>query len=317
MDQRTSDRDTGVTTEFERDVVKLLLETMRAVAKQERADVGTEGLLYALVSGEWAAGSAIAPGMKASGSLGGSIAGRGTSVWISGDAGDGATGSPDDEREIDAFWREVRQEEAKRLRWKNRKEEEPENFELPPMTAALRACLRKALEAAREEGTVSVRVRHVAQALAGLPDTRAREAMVVEWRSWPMAGRATFTMEVLSTTRNCAPASRERTWPGRCGGGTGVEGDMMPFGAAVWGRGAVPDRAAHGAGGGGGGGTAAQAGGGGRPPAGPRGETGSGPPVRGRCRPWTGGASRPVARGCAASRPVRRPVPPGGRRCRR
>lgn len=180
MDQRTSDRGADVTTEFERDVVKLLLETMHAVAEQERADVGTEGLLYALVSGEWAAGSAIAPGMKASGSLGGSIAGRGTSVWISGDAGDGATGSPDDEREIDAFWREVRQEETKRLRWKNRKEEESEDFELPPMTAALRTCLRKALEAAREEGAVSVRVRHVAQALVELPDTRAREAMVVE-----------------------------------------------------------------------------------------------------------------------------------------
>ncbi|MBT2415272.1 Clp protease N-terminal domain-containing protein [Streptomyces sp. ISL-12] len=180
MDQRTSDRRADVTTEFERDVVKLLLETMRAVAKQERTDVGTEGLLYALVSGEWAAGSAIAPGMKASGTLGGSIAARGTSVWISGDAGDGEVGSPDDEREIDAFWREVRHEEAKRLRWKNRKEEEPQNIGLPPMTPALRTCLRKALEAAREEGTVSVRVRHVARALVELPDTRAREAMVVE-----------------------------------------------------------------------------------------------------------------------------------------
>ncbi|WP_369180495.1 hypothetical protein [Streptomyces mutabilis] len=180
MDQRTSDRDTDVTTEFERDVVKLLLETMRAVAKQEREDVGTEGLLYALVSGDWAACSSIAPGMKASGTLGGSVASRGTAVWISADAGDGAVGSPDDEREIDAFWREVRQEEAKRLRWKNRKEEEQESFELPPMTVALRTCLRRALEAAREEGTVSVRVRHVARALIELPDTRAREAMVVE-----------------------------------------------------------------------------------------------------------------------------------------
>ncbi|MGC9380979.1 hypothetical protein [Streptomyces sp. MH13] len=180
MDQRTSDRTADATTEFERDVVKLLLETMRAVAEQERADVGTEGLLYALVSGEWAAGSAIAPGMRASGSLGGSIAARGTSVWISGDAGDGEVGSPDDEREIDAFWREVRQEETKRLRWRNRKEEEPEGFALPPMTAALRTCLRKALEAAREEGTVSVRVRHVARALVEQPGTRAREAMVVE-----------------------------------------------------------------------------------------------------------------------------------------
>ncbi|MFE0821043.1 Clp protease N-terminal domain-containing protein [Streptomyces sp. NPDC058807] len=185
MDQRTSDRDAGTTTEFERDVVKLLLETMRAVAGQEREDVGTEGLLYALVSGDWAAGTAIAPGMRASGSLGGSIGSRGTSVWISGDAGDGTAGSPDDEREVDALWREVREEEARRLRWKNRKEDRKEegrrkSVGLPPMTGALRTCLRKALEAARQEGTVSVRVRHVARALVELPDTRAREAMVVE-----------------------------------------------------------------------------------------------------------------------------------------
>ncbi|MFE0876953.1 Clp protease N-terminal domain-containing protein [Streptomyces smyrnaeus] len=184
MDQRTSDSNAGVTTEFERDVVKLLLEAMRAVAKQEREDVGTESVLYALVSGDSAAGSAIAPGMKASGSLGGSIGCRGTSVWVSDDAGDGAAGSPDDEREIDAFWREVRHEEAKRLRWKNRKKKEEEKqqvgVELPPLTGALRICLRKALEIAREEGTVSVRVRHVARALVELPDTRAREAMVLQ-----------------------------------------------------------------------------------------------------------------------------------------
>ncbi|GAA1182272.1 hypothetical protein GCM10009654_44390 [Streptomyces hebeiensis] len=184
MDQRTSDRDAGFTTEFEKDVAKLLREAMRAVADQEREDVGTESVLYALVSGEWAEGSAIAPGMRASGSLGGSIGSRGTSVWVSDDAGDGTAGSPDDEREIDAFWREVRHEEAKRLRWKNRKKKEDaaarESLELPPMTGALRTCLRKALEAAREEGTIAVRVRHVARALVELPDTRAREAMVLE-----------------------------------------------------------------------------------------------------------------------------------------
>ncbi|MFD9868637.1 hypothetical protein ACFXI8_02630 [Streptomyces niveus] len=181
MDHRTSDRNAGATTEFERDVVKLLLETMSRVAKEEREDVGTESLLNALVSGDSAAGSAIAPGMMASGSLAGSIGSRGTSVWVSDDAGDGVEGTPDDEREIDALWREVRQEEAKRLRWKNRKKPEDEaGIELPPMTGALRSCLRKALEAAREEGTISVRVRHVAHALIELPDTRAREAMVVE-----------------------------------------------------------------------------------------------------------------------------------------
>ncbi|MET8822015.1 Clp protease N-terminal domain-containing protein [Streptomyces rochei] len=180
MDQRTSDRDAGLTTEFERDVVRLLLETVRAVGRQERADVGTEGLLYALVSGDWAAGSAIAPGTRASGTLGGSIGSRGTSVWVSEDKGDGTEGSPDDEREIDAVWREVRHEEAERLRWKNRKEETPQGVGLPPMTGALRSCLRGALEAAREEGTVSVRVRHVARTLVELPDTRAREALVLE-----------------------------------------------------------------------------------------------------------------------------------------
>ncbi|EGX56658.1 hypothetical protein SZN_26691 [Streptomyces zinciresistens K42] len=183
MDQRTSDRDADVTAEFETDVVRLLLETMRAVDKQEREDVGTESVLYALVSGDSAAGSAIASGMRAAGSLGGSLAARGTSVWISQDAGDGTPGSPDDEREIDALWREVRQEEAKRLRWKNRKqsaEQGQDTLELPPMTGALRTCLRMALEAARAEGTVSVRVRHVTRALVGLPGTRAREAMVVE-----------------------------------------------------------------------------------------------------------------------------------------
>jgi len=195
MDQRTSDRDAGVTTEFERDVVKLLLEAMRAVGKQEREDVGTESVLYALVSGDSAAGSAIAPGMRASGSLSGSIGVRGTSVWVSEDAGDGTAGSPDDEREIDAFWREVRLEETKRLRWKNRKQkeeqgQEQESLELPPMTGALRTCLRKALEAAREEGTVSVRVRHVARALVGQPDTRAREAMVLEKVDIPAASMA-------------------------------------------------------------------------------------------------------------------------------
>ncbi|MEU5838026.1 Clp protease N-terminal domain-containing protein [Streptomyces diacarni] len=183
MEQRTSDRDAGVTTEFERDDVKLLLEAMRAVDKQEREDVGTESVLYALVSGDWAAGSAIAPGMKASGSLGGSIGCRGTCVWVSEDAGEGRVGSPDDEREIDAFWREVRLEETKRLLWKNRKkkvEQQHEGLELRPMTGALRSCLRKALQAAREEGTPAVRVRHVARALLELSDTRAREAMVLE-----------------------------------------------------------------------------------------------------------------------------------------
>ncbi len=181
MDQRKSDRNVGVPTEFERDVVRLLLDAMRAVAKQEREDVGTESVLNALVPGDSAAGSAIAPGIRAAGSLGGSIGCRETSVWVSRDADDGTAGSPEDEAEIDALWRDVRHEEAKRLRWINRKKKEQQgSLELPPMTGALRSALRKALETAREEGTVAVRVRHVARALVELPDTRAREAMVLE-----------------------------------------------------------------------------------------------------------------------------------------
>ncbi|MGD6741186.1 Clp protease N-terminal domain-containing protein [Streptomyces sp. BH106] len=197
MDQRTSDHDTGLATEFEKDVVKLLLEAMRAVAEQEREDLGTESVLYALVSGDSAAGSAIAPGVRASGSLGGSIGCRGTSVWVSDDAGDGVAETPDDEREIDALWREVRHEEAKRRRREIRKKgkkgqqgEGPGSVELPPMTGALRSCLREALEAAREEGIVSVRVRHVARALVEVPGTRAREAMVVEKVDVPAAATA-------------------------------------------------------------------------------------------------------------------------------
>ncbi|MGD6756180.1 Clp protease N-terminal domain-containing protein [Streptomyces sp. BH105] len=194
MDQRTSTHDTGLATEFEKDVVKLLLEALRAVAKQEREDLGTESVLHALVSGDSAAGSAIAPGMRASGSLAGSIGCRGTSVWVSADAGDGVPETPDDEREIDAVWREVRHEEAKRRRAENRKKEKKGQgsgaVELPPMTGALRSCLRKALEAARQEGTVSVRVRHVAHALVELPGTRAREAMAVEKLDVPAAATA-------------------------------------------------------------------------------------------------------------------------------
>ncbi|WP_245600846.1 hypothetical protein [Streptomyces sulphureus] len=90
MEQQTPECKSGTTVEFERDVFLLLLEAMGKVAKQERADVGTEILLSALVSGDSAAGSAIAPGMRTSSSLAVSIGHRETSVWISDDAEDGA-----------------------------------------------------------------------------------------------------------------------------------------------------------------------------------------------------------------------------------
>ncbi|TXS41921.1 hypothetical protein [Streptomyces sp. OR43] len=182
MDQRASAPGTGATTEFGTDIVGLLLEAVSGAVRQERADVGTESVLAALVSGDSAAGSAIAPGMRASGSLAGSIGVRGTSVWVSDDGTEDAAGTPDDEREIDAVWREVRQDRSRKLRWQNRRKEasEQEGTELPPVTGALRACLRMALEAARLEGALCVGVRHVARALVERPGTRAREAMTVE-----------------------------------------------------------------------------------------------------------------------------------------
>jgi hypothetical protein len=184
MDQRTSGHDTGLAAEFENDVVRLLMDAMHAMgtsARQERADLGTESVLSALVSGDSAAGAAIAPGVRAAGSLAGAIGCRGSSVWVSEDAGDGRPEAPEDQRELDALWREVRHEQAKRQRRKQRKSDQASpTVELPSMTGALRNCLHRALELAREEGTLSVRVSHVARALLELPDTRAREALVLE-----------------------------------------------------------------------------------------------------------------------------------------
>ncbi|CAM5724023.1 hypothetical protein SHIRM173S_06034 [Streptomyces hirsutus] len=149
MDQRTSDRNVGATTEFERDVVELLLATMSQVAKEEREDVGTESVLSALVSGGSAGGSAIAPGMKAAGSLGGSIGCRGHpcgSVTTRGTARrKPRTTSGRSTHSGGRFG----QEQAKRLRWKNRKkkEEGQQGIELPPMTGALRRRTRQRPEA--------------------------------------------------------------------------------------------------------------------------------------------------------------------------
>ncbi|MFJ8138693.1 Clp protease N-terminal domain-containing protein [Streptomyces sp. NPDC096013] len=240
MDQRTSDRGAGVTVEFERDVVALVLEAMRAVDKQERGDVGTESVLYALVSGDSAAGSAIAPGMRASGALAGSIGCRGTSVWVNQDAGGGTAGSPDDEREIDAFWREVRLGEAKRLRRTHRKHKDGRgqsqgqgqgqgSLELPAMTGALRTCLRTALEAARKEGTVSVRVRHLAHALVALPGTRAREAMAL----------AKVDVSAASTALDALRGSDEAPEPGsvlvlRTAGTFGKSGNPLTRKLTAW-----------------------------------------------------------------------------------
>lgn len=61
MVQRTSALGAGATTEFGTYVVRLLPEAVSSAARQEREDVGTESALAALVAGDSAAGSAVAP----------------------------------------------------------------------------------------------------------------------------------------------------------------------------------------------------------------------------------------------------------------
>ncbi|GAA2300937.1 hypothetical protein OKJ48_40355 [Streptomyces kunmingensis] len=198
MDQlRTSRADTddtavtGATTEFEADVLDLLVRSLRRAAGAELPDVGTDTLLEALVSGDTGAGAAIAPGMRRAGALGGRIkamAGRG---WVSDDevdavpgdasldaaAGDCAgTHQEPDEFEVDAVWREARW----RCESGARGPDTEKGRALPGTTGAVRACLLRALRAARAEGTVSVRCRHVARALLDVPGTRAQEALLLE-----------------------------------------------------------------------------------------------------------------------------------------
>ncbi|MFB7656920.1 MULTISPECIES: Clp protease N-terminal domain-containing protein [unclassified Streptomyces] len=183
MEQRetTGARDdgtAGMTTEFEPDVIELLVAASRRAVRSEPAVVGTDTLLGELVMGDSEAGEAIAPRMRKAGSLGGLVqahAGRG---WVSEDEAPGeGRGAEADEGEVDAAWREAWWRFGQGVRGAGR-EDMPV---LPPaMTGAMRGCLLRALAAARAEGTVSLRCRHVARALLDLPGSRAREALVLQ-----------------------------------------------------------------------------------------------------------------------------------------
>jgi len=175
----------GATTEFEPDVMDLLEETLRRSVRAELPAVGTDTLLRELVMGDTDAGATIAPGMRKAGSLGGSIAGRAGRGWVSDDDVPSARPGADlaeeaaheaDEREVDAAWREA----CWRLSMSSRGTDADGDRGFPEMTGALRACLLLAIRSARAEGTMSVRCRHVARALLDLPDTRAREALLLE-----------------------------------------------------------------------------------------------------------------------------------------
>ncbi|MFJ2899188.1 Clp protease N-terminal domain-containing protein [Streptomyces sp. NPDC087218] len=202
--------------EFETDVMTLLVAALRGAVKLGATAVGTEDLLAALVMGDSDAGAAIAPGMRKAGALGGLVSGRGGRGWASTDdaagnvpdatgsvsetAGTGSDEDAADAYEITAAWREAHW----RFGLDSRRPAAGDDRPLPAMTGALRACLLFALKAARAEGTVSVRCRHVARALLELPDSRAREALAV--RRLDLAAAAT-ALDVLDAS---APAGSER-----------------------------------------------------------------------------------------------------------
>ncbi|WP_307781830.1 Clp protease N-terminal domain-containing protein [Streptomyces sp. MBT65] len=168
----------GATTEFEPDVMDLLVETLRRAVKSELPVVGTDTLLGALVMGGTDAGAAIATGIRAAGALSGVISGRAGLGWVSDDEARNVPVDVDaeaDQAEVDAAWREAHWRFGLRPRG-SASESRPV---LPGMSGALRACLLFALRSARAEGTISVRCRHVARALLDLPDTRAREALLL------------------------------------------------------------------------------------------------------------------------------------------
>ncbi|MFF3389933.1 Clp protease N-terminal domain-containing protein [Streptomyces sp. NPDC002669] len=202
--------------EFETDVMTLLVAALRGAVKLGATAVGTEDLLAALVMGDSDAGAAIAPGMRKAGALGGLVSGRGGRGWastddaagnvsdatgpVSGTAGTGSDEDAADAYEITAAWREAHW----RFGLDSRRPAAGDDRPLPAMTGALRACLLFALKAARAEGTVSVRCRHVARALLELPDSRAREALAV--RRLDLAAAAT-ALDALDAS---APAGSER-----------------------------------------------------------------------------------------------------------
>lgn len=182
---------TGATTEFEPDVMDLLVEALRGAVRRESPVVGTETVLAALVMGDTDAGAAIAPGMRAAGSLSGLISGRGDLGWANDDEGPDAPADIDadvhdadardaDIREVDAAWREAQWRLGLGSRAAASRGAAPRSDRTRPrMTGALRMCLLRAIGSAHAEGTVSVRCRHVARALVDLPDSRAREALLL------------------------------------------------------------------------------------------------------------------------------------------
>ncbi|MFD0023446.1 hypothetical protein [Streptomyces sp. NPDC058382] len=212
---------TGATTEFEPDVVELLVAALRHAERRELAVVGTDTLLAELVMGDTDAGASIAPGMRKAGSLSGLVSGRSGCGWVSGDEAPGTPDGPGaaaeaqdaDVCEVDAAWREAR--------WRTATASDGSAADSGSarieMSAALRACLLLALGSARAEGTISVRCRHVARALLDLPDTRAREALLLRRLDVASASSALDRLDAGAAAETEGPESRGVTLLRRAG----------------------------------------------------------------------------------------------------
>ncbi|WP_369272317.1 Clp protease N-terminal domain-containing protein [Streptomyces sp. R11] len=226
----------GATVEFECDVMDLFVEALRGAIKHEAAVVGTENLLAALVMGDTDAGAAIAPGMRKAGALSGLIAGRGGRGWVSDDGAEDAgttVAAGADEDEVTAAWREAHW----RFGLAKRGPAADVDRELPGMTGALRRCLLLALASARAEGTVSVRCRHVARALLELPESRAREAFVLQKLDPAAAATALDALDASAPAETERPESRGVTLLRRAGT-LGKSGNRLTRALTSWTSGA-------------------------------------------------------------------------------
>ncbi|MFF1920643.1 hypothetical protein ACFVW8_08700 [Streptomyces sp. NPDC058221] len=227
----------GASTEFEPDVMELLVETLNRAGRRELSVVGTDTLLGALVLGDTDAGAAIAPGMRKAGALSGLISGRSGDGWVSDDEAPGAPAGPGagaetqdaDGNEVDAAWREAQ--------WRLVSASRGSDADSGPvrlgMSGALRACLLTALGSARAEGTISVRCRHVARALLELPDTRAREALLLRQLDVAAALSALDLLDTSAAAGEEEPESRGVTLLRRAGT-LGKSGNRLTRALTSW-----------------------------------------------------------------------------------
>ncbi|MEV0741918.1 Clp protease N-terminal domain-containing protein [Streptomyces sp. NPDC050549] len=225
----------GSTTEFEPDVMDLLVEALRGAVKHESPAVGTDTVLAALVMGDTDAGAAIAPGMRASGALSGVIFGRAGHGWANDDEGGTAPAAADaDALEVDTAWREAQW----RLRLASRGPGPRSDLPRLRMTGALRTCLLLAMASARAEGTISVRCRHVARALVDLPCGRAREALHLRGLDPAAAATALDALRTAASAQGEGPESRGVTLLRRAGT-LGRSGNRLTRAITSWASGAA------------------------------------------------------------------------------